>query len=351
MTGLYHLRPDTLAGLKTSALFLPRSMADQPVSLAINRLNAYMNNQSGVADPEGEAFKFYFANHAFSVIASKFDQHEILPAGVAEVGRNYVKLGSDLVVRLAYYCLLITVREARHLHDALSLQQSLTEKCGAEAAKFVKSICGHGEDGAVGKLRKNPPNTTLGQLVRAIERVFGEGGFSGGYGGEPWRVVADTLLKLVEGKITPEMFADTAFTLAHNNGPIFNKGMLYSGYDHFLYKLLDVQRSGQIPQLYEELGSHKKILTAETVDFITQARRVFPSDMTGNVDWFKVEALGALRRYPKEKEEQVKKHGMSNFATVNEKKLLAEQAKTAALEKKKFYIAPNEFVTMVERAA
>jgi hypothetical protein len=39
-----------------------------------------------------------------------------------------------------------------------------------------------------------------------------------------WGNIADTLRHLVTGELSPEMFCDLGFALAHNNGPIFNKG-------------------------------------------------------------------------------------------------------------------------------
>lgn len=333
---MYHLRKDTIAGAKLSALFMKRSMGAQPLPEVMKQVNKYMSENSGHASPEGEAFKFYYANHVFSAVSARFDQNEILPDDFAWLVRNYVKLSSDLVVRLAYYCLLIITREARHLHKSESTYAKVEEKFGARSVAFLKAICGKGEEGAVGMLRQSPPDIPLGKYVEMIEYVFFKGGWGGGYGGPAWGKVAQTLRQMVTGEITPEMFADIAFTLAHNNGPIFNKGMLYSGYSHFIYKLLDVQRSGQIPQLYED--SEVKFSVADMVDFIDRARKSLPDVVLGFVDWFRVEALGAMHSYAKEKQKQMIQHGQSEFEKEMEKK-----------NGKKFYVGKNQFVMVVER--
>jgi hypothetical protein len=105
----------------------------------------------------------------------------------------------------------------------------------------------------------------------------------------------------VYGEFTPEMFGDTAFTLAHNNGPMFNKGMLYSNYSSEFKKILDVQRSGQIPQYLSE-----KVFIGDVVPtYMAEAVVVFPAELTGTVDWYKVEALGALGNYALLKKKQV----------------------------------------------
>lgn len=334
---MYHLRNDTLAGLKTSALFLPRRLWGQPLSLAISSLNAYMHENSKNASPEAEAFKFYYANHVFSLIANQYELHEPLPGAVCDLARGYVKLSSDLVVRLAYYCLLICTREVRHLHGNSAIYSALMEEWGQPVSDFLKA--GHGgEEGAVAKLRNDPPDTSLGNFVGGLAMAFHDGNWSGGYGGPAWGKVADTLYKVVVGDTTPEMFADTAFTLAHNNGPIFNKGMLYTGYSHFIYKLLDVQRSGQVPQLFLDDSTGHLNLDSATKSFIADALITFPEELGGYVDWFKVEALGALRHYGSEKSAQVAAHGHSTYMSELEAK-----------EGKKFWITPTEHVLVVER--
>jgi len=158
------------------------------------------------------------------------------------------------------------------------------------------------------------------------------------YGGKPWGHIADTLKKLVLGETSPEMFTDTAWTLAHNNGPMFNKGMLYKQYTQSLYKILDVQRSGQIPQLVREGGVDG--ITSVVKNVYENCAKVFPEEFSGHVDWFKVEALGALHHYPNEKAKQEQKYGKSDFVS-----------KMQAEEKKKFYVSNNDYAFIKIRKA
>jgi hypothetical protein len=87
--------------------------------------------------------------------------------------------------------------------------------------------------------------------------------------------------------------------------------MLYTGYGGTIYKLLDVQRSGQVPQL---LGSRALPLKSQTaVDTLYErwkmCRDVIGDEFDGTVDWFLVESLGSLHKYSKEKAEQLKAAG------------------------------------------
>jgi hypothetical protein len=341
---MYAYREDTLAGLKQSLLFRPRPM-NVSVPQAVERLNAYMKHASADASPEAEALKFYFSNHVFGLISEKFHPHEPLPEPVLRLARGYLALASPLVLRLAYYVLMIITREARHFPGPSSVFEKIEDECGEAAKEFCAYIRHSGEMSAVDKLRKNPPEVSLRAYIKAMMLVFFEGAWGPSYGGPKWGNIAQTLYRLVVGEISPEMFADTAFTLVHNGGPMFNKGMLYSGFDRKrLLTILDVQRSGQIPQHVDSVAS---LLDAATKGYIREARAVFPEELNGYVDWFRVQALGGIGKYHNEQKEQLAKYGPSKWmAHISE-----QEAKKRALENAKFYVNNNEYAIKIERVA
>jgi hypothetical protein len=335
----YAVRKDTLAGIRQSALFIKKDQSGQPLQVAVSQLLAYEATGPGMVHPEEEAFKFYYSNHVFSMIAAQYGPHEPLPEAVAALARSYVKLASDISVRLAYYCLLIITRESRHMHGNAAAHTKIKNKWGLPVSAFIQSIKSLGSMAAANRLRQTPPSTTLGQYVSGITDAFNSPGcWAGGYGGEKWGRVAETLRCLVYGETTPEMFADTAFTLAHNGGPIFDKSMLYHPQDRGkLYKVLDVQHEGMVLQLWnDDIALRPGPLSS----FVAEAKALFPKGTAGYVDWFKVAASSAkhARLYAKEKQEQIAKHGPSPLATAIDK-----------AEAQKFYVSPNEFVTIVER--
>lgn len=362
---MYALRKDTLAGIRQSSLFEPRKITVALPSM-VERLNAYMNTHDANTKSEIEALRFYFANHVFSLIAQRYAPHEPLPEAVYALARGYVKIASDVAARLVYYTLMITAREARHFPGPESLLSTIIKETGVD---FFKVKYSGGEEGILSKLRKHPPTVPLSEYLRANRMVFNDSAmWSGSYGGPKWGNIVEQLLRLVQGETSAETFADTAFTLAHNGGPMFNKSMLYDDVDkHTLYKILDVQRSGQIPQLVpHEVPTHL-VLPGEFLDYAAAAKKVFPADLGGYVDWFKVEGLGALNSYPSEKAAQVKKYGNAS-ASAAEKKLAAVAAKLAAeqaakeaaeaaaaaiLESKKFYVGTgeNDYAVIEERLA
>jgi len=341
---MYQYRDDTLAGIKLSSLFIKKDCSSIMLPQAVGALNDYMKATSNKLSPDNEAIKFYYTNHVFSLIAAQYDQHEILPPAVAKLAKDYAKMSADSIARLVYYTMMIIVRESRHLSSGKkSFWDSSKAKFTQKYNDFLLNVTHLDESGAVSLMRTDPPEITLREFAEGIAFMFHSDqawSHKGGYGGHPWGQIADTLAKLVRGDITPEMFADTAYTLAHNNGPMFNKQMLYHNYSsqqQFL-KILDVQRSGQIPQYVMEtkLG-HGGVGFKE---FELNALQIFPKELSGYVDWFKVQSLGALGDYSNEQQVQLQKHGPSPAMAEEQKK-----------DMNKFYVGvnPDDYVIKYER--
>lgn len=266
--------------------------------------------------PEVDALVFYMLNHAVSEITK--NNHPYASLGklypVVELYREQLAVRST---RMFFYLLLICTRESRHSKNDIggSFMNALGAKYGQNIQAFHASIKGSGSSGAAEKLKSSPPACNLGNYVRFLQELFHKGNYTSGYGGPAWGKVTDCLAAYVTGKFSAEMMMDTAFTLCHNNGPIFNKGMLFDTYSHEIYKILDVQRSGQIPVMIsnKETSFHSNPLVKSLSGIVG---KVLPEIFTGHVDWFKVEALGSLKKYPSQKEEQVKKYGAPAGAKV-----------------------------------
>lgn len=331
---MYHLPSDSVAGIKAGPLFTKRSRAGVLVPQVAAQLKKYLS-PAGQAHVEQEALLFYMLNHMFWAISRKRAALEILTPGELMLARSYDQAASTIAKRLFYYTLLITTREARHMHKSPSLYATLKSKYGPEFIDFHKNL--GSESSVIDALMNKPPVMRLGDYTAAVAELFYKGPFSGGYGGKPWGDIAETLRKLVYGETTFEMFADTAFTLCHNGGPMFNKGMLYHMYESSsLFKILDVQRSGQIPELVRDKGSSH--VTSELASLIIPFTAEYPNETGKFVDWFRVEAAGSIHKYPKEKQAQVNKHGHSKVTLEERKKM-----------ESRFYLMPNVFVTKYDR--
>lgn len=258
-------------------------------------------------NPDRAALEFYALNHLAAVVRKNFTLHEKLPEWAVRVMDAYLDCLVEQGERLFFYTLLIVTRESRHIKNAgtATWKGKFVPKFVEVAYDFNLSIKGSSSDGAVTKFLSNPPAMPLGPYLDSLVHIFEHGSFNGGYGGKPWANIAKTIASFVDGKTSLEMMVDTAYTLAHNNGPMFNKGMMYHLYSKDIYKVLDVQRSGQIPELVLS-GSMNKLVNNNLTLLCGVVKEKYPTEIGDYVDWYKVEALGSLHKYHSEKSTQDK---------------------------------------------
>jgi hypothetical protein len=315
-------------------------------NFAINCKRYYDDVEFGNGDqahPDRDALEFYALNHLSSLVRSKFTMHEQLPDWAQQVMAAYQNCLRAQGQRMLNYMMLITTRESRHTQkkDDLYSWAILNEKFGVEVSDFARAINDStpGQKGAVTHFHENAPDAPLGAYCDHMVYSFFQGGFNGGYGGKPWGKIAETLTSFIKGKTSLEMMVDTAWTLAHNNGPMFNKGMLYHMYTNDIYKILDVQRSGQIPELV--LSGKVNVMWCVGVKaLVEKVVGLFPNEFGTEVDWYKVEALGSLKKYPQEKNQQkvVPPPAPAAPKMVNGKKVIGE-----------FKVFPGQTVSIIER--
>ena len=321
-----------------------------PLEATVKRLNGFMSSNNSNVAPEAEALWFYMLNHAVAEVRKRV--HLDQPLGqYAIVLEAYGKALPMRAARLFYYLLLICTRESRHVHNSSgsAFWDNHANKFGSKLSNFQKAIKGTGSSGAADYLKNNPPKVTIGEYVDSLRYVFYKGGYSGGYGGPKWGQVTDAMVEFVHGRYTAEMMLDVGWTLCHNGGPIFNKGMLYKTYSHGpLNKILDVQRAGQIPQLICDTQSGNapdvhKYVTQPMGAVFHNIQGILGDDVFGGyVDWWLVEALGSLGSYKSEKNNQASIHGPSFKAEQAEAKVAAEKAVKAKKESALYFIVGHD---------
>lgn len=331
---MYHVDQNTLAGMKVAPMFWKRMWAEVPSIYVAKRLRQYNPTLVYV---ESEALRFYAMNHVFSLIGANRLPMEHLSPLETKLARYYVRCAGHIAKRLVYYTVMICTREARHLGSMGLYFKELSKQFGLPFSSFIQDIRNKDEISAIESFKHETPDCSFGTYVSGLTHIFNNGSWAGGYGGPKWGNIAEQLRKLVHGEMTFEMFADTAFTLCHNGGPMFNKGMLYHGYGKNLYTILDVQRSGQIPELCFEKRC-EEFSDSDLMHMLTQTAKLFPDAFGQYVNWYKVEALGSIKKYPTYKQEQLKKYGPSPETTDEEKQMA-----------KRFYITPSEYVVKIER--
>jgi hypothetical protein len=350
---------DTLAFHLARPLTVQRDMSHVPCKLVGQKVSEFMLSDTHAGTvPEKEALWFYGMNHGLALIAKEKALYEPLGEADAFVDAFYETLGPK-AVRAFYYLLLICTRESRHLQNATGpINAQLKSKFGPATAAFSLKVHNKGSDSAAKLFMNEPPDCDIGSYVKSLQHVFYHGSWGGGFGGENWGKVTDCLVRFVTGEFSGVMMLDNVWTLAHNNGPIFNKGMLYGHYSANLLQLLDVQNSGQIPEAVFE-GDYASLVEPKLFAWMKWLRARYPEAFGSYLDWYKVEALGAKHPYANHKAKQLAKHGASVWATQQDKAKIAlalaakqkqeEQAKKQAEAQKLFaqtnwQLGPTEWV-------
>lgn len=243
---------------------------------------------AGMAQPEEVAIEFYLLNGAAARLSQEVDKNVPLTTAQEHLLGIYYDSLQIIGHRAFFYLLLICTRETRHC----GLTPKLTESCEPLGAyNFWKKLKGLESKEAVQKLLDIPPEVSLKNYTEHMVNCFTYGTHKGGYAGPAWVAVAKPLRDFVHGTISMEVLLDTVWTLAHNNGPIFNKGMLFNNYGAELQKILDVQRAGQVANLvYFKESSHVNVHHQALLALCQKALPDFGSEA---VNWQKVKELGA----------------------------------------------------------
>lgn len=328
-----------------------RDVSLQQVMKGYPQLRTDLEEYEGTvsASPEKEALWFYVQQHAMSLAERTLHLDEPLGDYAAFVDRYHNEMHWK-TLRMFYYLLLICTRESRHAGGTAGKKK--VYDMHPEIRSFhMNHVQDSSASSAVQAIIDNAPDVTLGEYTQFLVRMFTYPSYAGGYGGKAWKEVATPLNEFVQGRISAEIMMDTAFTLAHNNGPIFNKGMLYDQYSKpAIDKILDVQRSGQIPQLiahhYNDLD---KYITAGMREYVNMFGTL-ESGFHGHVDWAQVKNIHGHISYPNlVKVQDNDAAGWKEKLQAKIKKAKAEAAKLALL-KGSFEIMPGVHVPKSKRS-
>lgn len=360
---------DTLRFQLNRPLCLQRDMSLAPMSPVCANLRMHVQKfDSAKVKPEDAAVRFYMLNHAVALIRQQFDIDEpVSPVALAVLNAYHQEM-NELSVRMFAYLGIICTRETRHGSKTAELKKQLIKLFGVECVSFHWAKVAKVSSGAAKGAFLNPSvseEVKLGDYCNMLANIFynPKSHYGGGFGGKKWGVIADVLTGFVHGKLSAEMMLDTAFTLAHNGGPIFNKGTCFTMYDKgTIMKVLDTQASGQIPELVNECGTNglAHFLGSRTLVLHKLCKKVHPATFNGYVDWFKVSAgAKAGNKYTSEKNDQTAKHGQSEFAGQEEKikaakiKAAKEQVllEKAEWSKTHFTVMPGVNIDKVSREA
>lgn len=280
----------------------------------VAKVNEYMKDQDNKS-PEEEAVRFYLLNHLVSVLRAKKHVLEPLDAFEDVVMEEYTSLLFGSGLRAVMYLIQICVQEARHGAQRSTFKGTLEEK--GHSVQYPEN-CFEWYTGCEGvsQWKQSPPDVQLIDFCRFVPVCFSYGIFGSSFGGQPWANVAECLNGFVSGKYSVEVLMDTIWTLAHNTGPIFNKGYLYHHQDNDkLAKLLDVQRSGQMPAL-KSVGHFSSLSSSAVIkglwDRVSEFADRYPEEVSTDFDYMALANSNPLGSWP-ELEEKLSSGSTGSF--------------------------------------
>lgn len=272
-----------------------------PVSEVAEALKAYLSETKNKVLADTEAVQFYLLTHAYQLLRAR---KQTLPLTALE--REFMEVHLDCSGKIAqrafYYTYIVCCREMRH-HSVAKASKGyykiLEESVGVDGTDLIKKIGTLESSGVFDEIRNYQGKASIGSIVTALRKTFTELYWKNGYGGVAWGAVAQCLEDFTFGRASPELFVDMVWTLCHNNGPIFNKPYLYSGYKKSLINILDVQRAGLIPQLLWDFKQGHKYITYGVQESIALYDKIlkcldYPG-LRGHIDWGVVKSLGATQ--------------------------------------------------------
>lgn len=278
-----------------------RSLAHVPLKVIGPAAKQSVSKVGDKVSATREAISFYMLSHAMHEVALQRDSHEPLGEMLSIVEQYHHALNT-LGYRLFNYLVIITTRETRHLGHLN--HSSLAPEHGDECVQFTNKVKSESQEA----LFKYTGDLTLGKYLDYVIDIYNKLPWPGAYGGPKWGKVTQALRDFVYGDINMEMLLDVGYTLAHNGGPIFDKGFHYKHGGHALLKVLDVQRAGQIPNLVKAktVGDveHGHITLLDMIE--SKLGKTF----NPWVNWALVEKLGALNGpYPHDKSQTEQQFG------------------------------------------
>jgi hypothetical protein len=296
------VKPNTLRYHLTRPVFQKQPAL---ISSAKGVQSAMENSPPGnLANPDADAFRFYLTNHFLADMQLRHHLDHPLTWEETEAVHEAVTTLNTMARRLFHYLILICTRETRHASSGPELIDILQNADG-EFATFFNEIHHTSSSKAENHFRKHAPNIPMTNYTTHLVDLFTDPSYSGGYGGPAWAEIAKCLRDFVHGVISAETMVDIGWSLSHNNGPIFNKGMYYDMYSHELIRVLDIQRAGQIPHAIRDYRIWGFSVNPETGSgpvqqmYDTYANFVGWNELPSFIDWHAVVAAGAIKGVPK----------------------------------------------------
>lgn len=279
---MYDLPRKTISSKMINPIFNQYSFADVPMSKIIKALGDFEKNFSKLACPEEDALMFYLSNYGIHLVQSSYHPLEILPDNASKFLDKCLQITSESTQRLFYH--LLSVGNGMLWIGGSSLEQKeknfFESTYGSGFMDYLNAKSGHSMQGPNGLGKYS---MTVGEYFGGISYLYGIGRLIAW--GKPYSMIMKTALSATKGRDSLHTMADHTWSLCHNGGTVLNKGIgnMYSVASTYLFDILDVQDSGQIPQWIAE-NKNNKYVTAKVKSLYDDLIKAFPQEKEKKLD-------------------------------------------------------------------
>lgn len=299
---MYAQTHNTVRAFRNRPLLMNRDISGNDTGDFYAQLLGYFQKNLPTKKSIGDtAVQFYMLNHGIALLDTTMGMDAPLTPAQCDLYQTYHKHVGEIGVRMVYDIVFMLTAMCATTHPDAYHLEVVESSYGLKTREFIQSLAGHADKMSfwtpefsklkpvLEKARNESVGVKLGDAIRAIGYILDVRQSELSYG-PLWRDIARMASSFFEGHKSCETTIDTAFTFCHCNGSFFEKGKLFTPVGNDLFKALDVQRSGQIPQFVAE-GKNSLTIAPATKTLHAQFSKEFPNVFKAAVDWSSVKEV------------------------------------------------------------
>lgn len=299
---MYAQNQNTVRAYRNRPLLMCRDISGNDMGDFYTQLLTYFEDHLPSKTSIGDtAVQFYMLNHGVALLDGAVGPDTPLTPQQAKLYQLYHQHVGSVGVRMVYDVVFMLTAMASTTHPDGFHLDAVESSYGLKTREFIEDLTGKSSNftfwtpdfktlkGVMNKAQTSARGVNITNAVRSLGYILDVCQRELAYG-PLWRDVARMASSFFEGNKSLETTIDTAFTFCHCNGSFFEKGKLFTPVGNDLFNALDVQRSGQIPQMVHEA---KDALTRHplTRSLYDEFAPHFPDVFKAKVKWSDVKKV------------------------------------------------------------
>ena len=292
---MYAQLPNTVRAQRSRPLLSNRDISGNNMKQFYEQLLSYFDKNMANPISIGEtAVTFYLLNHGIALLDGSVPPDQEMTPTQENLYNTYHDCMGKIGVRMVYDIVFMLTAMASTTHPDDYHLEFVETHYGKDAREFISGIVANTGNVSywtpnfstlkpvLEKAKTSASNIDIGRAIRALGYILDVRQRELSYG-PLWRDIARMATSFFEGAKTLETTIDTSFTFCHCNGSFFEKGKLFSPVGNELFKALDIQRSGQIPQ-FVKARSNSLTKSKEIQELHHLFAKEFPEVFNAKVD-------------------------------------------------------------------